>query len=397
MPLLGAGMAITGVCWPLVAPDAVRVLLYSHTFWPNLGGIERVSQLLAEALTARGHRVELVTATASADPAWDRAQPYPIWRRPPLHRLLALIVRADVVHGNGASFAALLPAVLLGRRALCTHAAWQLLSVDGLGWANGAPTPLGPAASLAFYRHQLPLLSWFRQVLLLRLRRWLAGRVAANVAISGWMSHRQPLPHQTVIPNPVALPTFPWSNPATRPVDLLFLGRLVSEKGLNVLLQALAVVAQQPAPLTPSLLVVGEGPMRVAWQELAAQLDLTAQVRFCGALSGEPLLAALNRCRIGVVPSAWEEPMGLVAVELLAAGLIPVVSERGGLVENVGRIGRSFANGDASALAAVLRELLERPQPFPWHEAQALIAPFQPATIAARYERLYSAVTAAPG
>ena len=81
----------------------------------------------------------------------------------------------------------------------------------------------------------------------------------------------------------------------------------------------------------------------------------------------------------------------------LAAGLIPVVSERGGLVENVGWIGRSFPNGDASALAAVLRALLERPQPFPSHEAQALIAPFQPATIAARYERLYSAITAAPG
>lgn len=374
----------------------MRVLLYSHTFWPHLGGIERVSQLLAEALSARGHRIDLVTATASSDPAWDRAQPYRIWRRPSLLRLFALVARAEVVHGNGASFVAVLPALLLRRPALWTHAAWQLLSVDGLGWADAAPTPLDPAASLAFYRRRLPPLAWARQWLLLHLRRRVAGRLAANVAISRWMLHRQPLPGQQLIPNPVALPSFSWSNPATRPVPLLFLGRLVSEKGLDLLLQALALLARQPAALTPALLVVGDGPMRRIWQELAAELNLTAQVEFCGALSGGPLLAVLNRCRIGVVPSAWEEPMGLVAVELLAAGLIPVVAERGGLVENVGRIGRSFPNGDPAALAAVLRKLLERSQPFPWAEAQALIAPFQPPAIAARYEQLYSAITAAP-
>ena len=133
--------------------------------------------------------------------------------------------------------------------------------------------------------------------------------------------------------------------------------------------------------------------MRSAWEALSVRLHLTDQVHFTGKLTGESLLGALNRCRIGVVPSVWEEPMGLVAVELIAAGLIPVVSERGGLLENVGSIGRSFPNGDVQALVAVLRELLERPKPFPHDQAQTLIASHHPSAIATRYLRLYSVIS----
>jgi glycosyltransferase involved in cell wall biosynthesis len=305
--------------------------------------------------------------------------------------LFALIARAEVVHGNGASLPAVLSALLLRRPALWTHQAWQLLSVDGLGWADGGPTPLDPAASIAFYRRRLPLLAWIRQALLLRLRRAVAFRLAANVAISHWMAQRQPLPRLQVIPNPVSLAAHPWSPPASRPIPLLFLGRLVSEKGLDVLLEALALLAAAPAPLHPRLLVVGDGPMRQPWQQLTLRLGLAEQVSFAGAHPAAELPALLNQARIGVVPSAWEEPMGLVAVELLAAGLIPVVAERGGLAENIGSFGRCFANGDAAALAAVLAALLNAPPAPPAAEDWA--AAFAPTAIAARYCQIYRQIS----
>jgi glycosyltransferase involved in cell wall biosynthesis len=375
----------------------MRILLHSHAFLPSLGGIERSTQLLAEALVAHGHQVELVTATPAADRHFDLAQPYRIWRRPSLWRLVTLLLRADVVHGNGASLAVVLPAVLLRRPALWTHQAWQLLSVDGLGWADGEPTPLNPAASLRFYRRRLPLLAWIRQWLQLHLRRWVAFQLDANVAISHWMAERQPLPRLQVIPNPVALPAFPWSDPAQRPVELLFLGRLVSEKGLNVLLDALAHLARPPHGLRPQLLVVGDGPMRPSWQRQAEDLGLGDQVRFVGARPSAALPELLNQARIGVVPSAWEEPMGLVAVELIAAGLIPVVAARGGLAENIDSAGRTFANGNALALAAVLAELLTTPVKPSASERAALIAAFAPGEISARYEALYSSVARVAG
>ncbi len=373
----------------------MRILLYTHAFLPSIGGIERSSQLLAEAFSASGHRVDLVTTTKADCSAFDAAQPYRIWRRLSLFRLLGLIQSADVVHGNGASLVAVLPALLLHKPTVWTHQAWQLLSVDGLGWANGAATPLDPAGSLRYYSHLLPRASWCRQWLLLHLRRWVARRISANVAISFWMARRQPLPRLDVIPNPVALAHCSWLPPAERPYPLLFLGRLVSEKGLNVLLDALAQLAAPPWQLRPQLLVVGDGPMRQPWQELASSLGLSEQVTFLGSRSAAELPAVLNQARIGVVPSAWEEPMGLVAVELIAAGLIPVVSEQGGLAENIGSLGRTFPNGDAAALAAVLAELLRSPAADPAHDAVALAAAFAPTAIAARYVGLYRRICSA--
>ena len=51
----------------------MRLLLSSHAFPPSIGGLERAGQLLAEAFSAAGHQVTVVTASAGADPAWDAA------------------------------------------------------------------------------------------------------------------------------------------------------------------------------------------------------------------------------------------------------------------------------------------------------------------------------------
>ncbi|MBS0340202.1 MAG: glycosyltransferase, partial [Proteobacteria bacterium] len=65
---------------------------------------------------------------------------------------------------------------------------------------------------------------------------------------------------------------------------------------------------------------------------------------------------------VGIVPSAWEEPMGGVAIELMAAGRGLIVSERGGLAECAGDAGLLFPNGDANALAACMLRILSEPQ-----------------------------------
>ena len=66
----------------------------------------------------------------------------------------------------------------------------------------------------------------------------------------------------------------------------------------------------------------------------------------------------LNRHRFIVVPSKWKEPFGIVALEGLASGCVPIVSRRGGLVEAIGSHGYVFENGDASELADLLEVVL---------------------------------------
>lgn len=371
----------------------MRILLYSHAFHPSLGGLEKVSQALATELARAGHQVDLVTATSSNDACWDQGQPYRLWRRPSPWRQLQLLRRCDLVHSSGASLALALPAVLLGRPLLITHHGYQLVSVDGLGWSSEGPTPLDAGLSLRHYRSRLPRLPWLRQVLLLHLRRWVAQRAGANVAISHWMARRQPLARQQVIHNPVRLPADPGPHKAStnpdRSATVLFLGRLVREKGLDVLLEALRQLKGQQG-LRPSLLVVGDGPMRSDWETRSLELGLADQVQFLGPLQGEALQLALHQASIGVVPSVWEEPFGLVAVELLAAGLTPVVSASGGLAEVVAGFGLTVANGDAQGLADALARLLRHPEPADPERLQAHLGQFAPERASLAYLSLYN-------
>ena len=90
---------------------------------------------------------------------------------------------------------------------------------------------------------------------------------------------------------------------------------------------------------------------------------------------------------IGVLPSVWYEPMGGVAVELLAAGKSLIVSARGGLAECVGDAGLTFPNGNDEALAAQMLRVLEDPALRAGQAAKARerAAGFMPGRFVAQY------------
>jgi glycosyltransferase involved in cell wall biosynthesis len=97
-------------------------------------------------------------------------------------------------------------------------------------------------------------------------------------------------------------------------------------------------------------------------QQLARSLGVEEDVHFAGRQSGQELVDWVGQGAVGIVPSAWEEPMGGVAIELMAAGRGLIVSQRGGLAECAGDAGLLFANGDADALAGCMRRILAEPQ-----------------------------------
>jgi glycogen(starch) synthase len=144
-----------------------------------------------------------------------------------------------------------------------------------------------------------------------------------------------------------------------REKDLVFLGRLVSAKGVDVLLDALAELRRQG--LTPGLTVIGQGPEEENLRTQAKRLGIEEQVVFAGAKFDDELARLLNAHKILVVPSRWQEPFGIVALEGIACGCVVVGSEGGGLKDAIGECGVTFPNGDVEALARALVELLVRP------------------------------------
>src|SRR5207253_9355788 len=140
---------------------------------------------------------------------------------------------------------------------------------------------------------------------------------------------------------------------------VVYFGKLIENKGVQVLLEALRVTGARA-------LIVGFGDYRDA---LEAQAP--AGTLFTGALEHRHLVHLLPLCDVAVVPSIFPEAFGMVAAEAAAAGVPPVVANHSGLAEVAAGIAAeypaesrrltSFATGDADALRERLRALLALP------------------------------------
>jgi glycosyltransferase involved in cell wall biosynthesis len=136
------------------------------------------------------------------------------------------------------------------------------------------------------------------------------------------------------------------------------MGRLVSDKGCDLLLRALSLLKGDG--VRPTVSIIGDGAELPALKCMVDELGLSHQVVFLGALR-EGRGREVARHRIMVIPSRWAEPFGLVALEGLASGCVIAGSSAGGLPEAVGPCGVLFPNGDVEAMASALKDLLTLP------------------------------------
>lgn len=333
----------------------LKVLLYSHFFYPSVGGIETVSLTLAEGFVSNGLDCKVVTTSIADD---QKTFPFEIIRRPDKRQQVNLVKWADVILFNGASLA-LQPWILLYRKPfIWVYPSYMVLCIDGLGWVDGKEAPLTPFKSIK-YHIQLKGWKWgISQGVKLLIKRCVALYLAdKNVAVTHWVKTIQPLPRQLVIYNPFPLDKFASAHTIEPEYDFLFLGRIVSEKGVPTLLKALLkVVSKYPSA---NLLIIGDGNWKGKMENLATELQIAKNVTFTGKKSGPELIEWVAKGRIAVVPSEWCEPMGGVALELMAAGKCLIVSESGGLKECAGNAALTFPNGNHEELAKCMIALLE--------------------------------------
>ena len=328
----------------------MKILLGSHHFFPSTGGIETVSNLLAREFVAQGHEVRVVTQTAG-----NGDFPFVIVRRPGIFELLRQVRWCDVFLQNNISLRTAWPLLFVRRPLFIAHQTWIMNPDGSTGWQH-------------------------------RLKRFVL-RHATSFAISGAIAESLPVPSIRV-GNPYDDKIFN-ATAANRTRELIFVGRLVSDKGAGLLLDALRLMKTKPR-----LTIVGDGPERAALEKQAADLQLQSQVEFAGSRHGEQLADALRQHEILVVPSLWKEPFGIVALEGIACGCVVIGSAGGGLAEVIGPCGVTFPNGNAQALGDAIVRLLDDPagrdqfrQRAPSH-----LARFAPRQVAARYLETMSKV-----
>lgn len=298
----------------------MNILLSSHAFSPSIGGLEAVSLMLARELVQVGHEVVVITQTQDSPNSYSF--PFIVIRRPSPRKLWQLIADADLVFHNHISLRAAWPMLFIHRPWVVTHQGW--IPREGFAGVIGVVK---------------------RFVL-----RW-----ATEISISDAVAADFKSP-SVVIRNPYDANTFHEIPGVRRNKELVFVGRFVSDKGLQILLHALEHLGR--SSLRPCLTVVGEGPEEVSWRCLIEELDLSTQVKFVGVKMGKELAEVLNAHKVLVVPSLWNEPFGVVALEGMACGCLVVGSEGGGLKEAIGPGGLTFPNGNVEALASCIRKAL---------------------------------------
>jgi len=189
------------------------------------------------------------------------------------------------------------------------------------------------------------------------------------------VSHAMATPLQVLSPDvkpqvrPMGVDLSRTFTPGDAPRDighLLFVGRLVEKKGIDILLEAMpAVIAKHP---DVRLTIVGHGPMAASLREDVARLGLDAHVRFTGPLPQERLVPLYRTASAFVGPfratgSGDQEGLGLVMVEALGCGCPVIASDipatRDVLLGTPGCV--MVPPGDASALAEALVRALDAP------------------------------------
>jgi glycosyltransferase involved in cell wall biosynthesis len=352
----------------------MNLLIYSHYFTPSVGGVESIVQSLAagiaELRTANGDRefnVTVVTETPAG--AYDDTKfPFRVVRRPGLIRLWQLVRASDVIHSAGPAFLPMFLACLSRKRFVVEHHGYQATCPNGL-FVHQPDRAICPGYFQAgrygecFQCLRSEFSSGMTAAKLLAFmfpRHWLARVATTNIAVTNHADHRQKLPHTQVVYHGIEDPLpIPHRSLASQKLRIAYVGRLVPEKGIPVLLEAGKILKAEGHDF--EIRIIGDGSERPKLEDFIQREKLELFTSITGFLTGDEFTHALRDASVVVMPSTWEETAGLAAIEQMMRGRLVIAADVGGLAEVLGDTGLKFAAGDADSLADCLRTVIKNP------------------------------------
>jgi glycosyltransferase involved in cell wall biosynthesis len=354
----------------------MKLLIYSHFFAPSVGGVETIVLSLARGLAALrdsngAPQFEITLVTQTPAGRYENGTlPFRVIRCPNPVSLWRLIRKSEIVHVAGPALAPLFLAWLSRKPFVIEHHGYQATCPNGLLFQHPSETVCPGHFLAGNFRECLkcnavtegPLRS-FWLLLSAFLRNAISRRAAANIAPSTHVALRQALPRTATIVHGIEDP-FAGRDPlhATQPIQrkkLAYLGRLVTEKGLSVLLEATRLLRSVGRDV--EVVLIGDGPDRPRLEKEIDALGLVGSVRITGFLSATNLDQTLRDADAIVIPTTMEETAGLAAMEQMVRGRPVIASAIGGLGELVRDAGLLFSPGDPHALAQAMKRILDEP------------------------------------
>ena len=329
----------------------MKILIYSSVFYPAIGGIENHTLFLAKEFVRAGHEVKVVTEQPQTGST--PLENIEIFHSADKLSQIRLFMWSDIFY---------MPNITLKgiwllffnplKRWMISHNDFHLM--ESLGLKS-------------------------------RLKSLVIRKATTNISVSRSVARALPAP-STVIYNCYNDELFKLYADEQRTRDFVFVGRLVTQKGCDMLIEACSRLKR---PFTLS--VVGYGPEADRLEAKVEALGLAGQVSFLGMLRDEPLARVMNRHRTMIIPSTGNEGFGIVALEGLACGCRMLVADAGGLAEAVDRHADVFPMGDVEALTRLLRQALDAPACDPMPECRvAYLKEHSKRNVARKYLDVFS-------
>ncbi len=301
----------------------MNILLLSHKFSPDIGGIESISEMLADSFSQTQHNIRVLTWSPGGKS--DNFS-YPVVRKPTITQLIKQLKWADVVFENNPCLRLSWPSIFMKKKSVVGLQTWVYKS------------------NKKSLQGQLKM-AWLKK--------------AQSVIACSQAIRKGCWPNAIVIGNPYLHSRFKCLSEIQRTGNFVFVGRLVSDKGADLAIEAFEQVVMHGNNSNIQLTMIGDGPERSALEKMVSDKQLTDKVTFLGARNGQDLVNQLNMHRFMLVPSKWEEPFGIVALEGMACGCIPIVANHGGLPDAIGNAGLTAKPNNVDDWYITIKSLLK--------------------------------------
>jgi 1,4-alpha-glucan branching enzyme len=357
----------------------LRILMLAWEYPPHMiGGLARAVCDLSRHLAAKGHKVHVITSHSAVSPLFETMDGVHIHRAQALHSLERLDFIDWVFQMNLAFVDVIHTLTEQGLDFDLVHAHDWLVYYAAKDCKQTNKLPLIATIHATEFGRNQGLLETGLQKRIHSLECKLVLEADQIIVCSHAMvkevSQLFPLPTNQIARIPNGVEPYPESgpdrvlvcphlldtiNPLKDELLVCYLGRLVYEKGVHILIEAMGLVASQIPQV--KLLIAGIGPAQEWLEELA--LPHAEHVQFLGFLADIDKHYLLKHAELFVAPSLYE-PFGISLLEAMASGTPVIVSEVGGLTEIVehGVNGCIVPPNDMRALALQIMELLQSPE-----------------------------------
>ena len=370
-----------------------------------LGGAEILTQVIAESLVRLGHHVTIYTAGLGrvSHVRGVRIQETPLLSFPmrfrttlmPLYALCfgpvfaanADFQAADIVHAIDSDAIMLMSGwIFLKNRFVVTIQDYTLI------W------PTKDFYTESVERHPIrALMSVWATRFRKRVKQGAVRRLQFAVCVSAFVANevRKANPDITlsIIGNCISPLWKKHSLPKKRDIDILYVGKLMPYKGVDVLLRALAILLRDRIY---RVVIVGEG-LGERYANLAIKLGIAQNITFTGPLSHAHIPTYYVRSKVVVSPSIWPEPCGRSIIEAMWMGCAVVATNVGGTPESLidGSHGYLVPPSAPKAIAQACRTLLTEDKTrerFGKQAAHYAHKQYSSDRIAKEYDRFYALI-----